>query len=231
VAGEGETVKRFAVCVALVSFLAIPSFAQEMTTDQVVAKLDEKAKVFKSLVATIEHQTVKTGRGQALEEGTLALVPQNGSPKALLSYTKPEPTAKRFLIDNGKYTQYGVEENRYSEGRYDPKSENLAYLYMGFGTTAETIKKGWKPEAKGREMLRGVNAVVLELRSLEKGAKIETVRLWLNPATWTPIQTRLLGDAGNEKTYDEFRYLTSAVNQPLPKDAFDLKMKPGARKK
>jgi outer membrane lipoprotein-sorting protein len=230
VAGKGEAVRKFVISAVLVSFLAIPyALAQEFTTEQVVAKLDEKAKVFKSLQATIEHQKFASGRGQATEEGTLVLTPQNGSPKALLSYTKP--LAKRYLLDGGKATQYDADENRYQETKYDPKNESLAYLYMGFGTTADTIKKAWKPELKGREMLRGVNAVVLELRSTEKAPKFELIRFWLNPATWTPIQTRLLGDAGNEKSYDEFRYLTSAVNQPLPKDAFDLKLKAGAKKK
>jgi len=223
-------VKRLLLGVALAVLAGISSAnAQDFTADQVVAKLDEKAMVFKSLVATMEHQTVKSGRGQATDQGTLVLIPQNGSPKALLSYT--QPIGRKFLLDNGKLTHYDVDNNQFDENRYNPKNENLTYLYMGFGTTAAAIKKAWKPEIKGREMLRGVNAVILDLRSTEKEPKFELIRFWINPATWTPIQTRLFQDAGNEKTYEEFRYLTTAVNQPLPKDAFDLKMKPGAKKK
>lgn len=221
--------KRFAVNFVLLLVVAVPQmFAQEFATDQILARLDEKAKAFKSVQSSIEHQKFSVGRGQAVDSGTFAMVASEGIPKAMLDYTAP--LAIRSLLDSGKATQYNVADNVFREYKYNPKGEKIAFLMMGFGTPAASIRKGYTPAAKGREMVRGVNAVVLELSSLNKLDDYPLIRLWLDPQMWTPLQIRLLQSETNEKTYDEFRYLNAKLNQAVPKSAFDLKMKPGAKK-
>jgi outer membrane lipoprotein-sorting protein len=220
-------IKRFGVCFAAVLLATVSSaFAQqEFTADQILAKLDEKAKVFKSLQAAVEHHKLSLGRLSVPDKGTLVMVPSKGSPKAMWDMTTPLVVRRR--LDEGKAIQYNVAENVYQEFKYDAKSEKMAYLMLGFGTPAATITKGYKAAAGGRETIKGVNAVILELTALNQADEISTIKLWLDPATWAPVQTRLYT---GEKVYDEFKYSNVQLNKSVSGSAFDLKMKPGAKK-
>ena len=219
--------KKYAVSLAavLLATVSVVLAQDTFTTDQILAKLDEKAKVFKSLQAEVEHQKLTLGRLTVPDKGTFVMEPSKAAPKAMWDITTPTPM--RRLLDDGNARQYNVGDNVYQDFKFDPKSERLAYLMLGFGTPAATIKKGYKAEAKGRETLKSVNTVVLELTSLNQAEEISAIRLWMDPQTWTPVQTRIFQ---GERVYDDFRYSKVQLNKSVPGSAFDLKMKPGAKK-
>jgi outer membrane lipoprotein-sorting protein len=218
---------RFAFCFVLVALSAVPQvFAQEFTTAEVLAKLDEKAKVFTSLQASLKNLGTNYGVVQGEQSGKLTISKVKDTPRIFFEIT--EPSKMRVLIDKGKGTAYYPDDNTYRDMSVDNKGEALQFLLIGFGATAETINKGYKAEAKPREKMGNVNAVVLELTSTSKSTgKFPLLKLWLDPQTWTPVQTRVGQSA---KTYNDYKYSNVQLNKTISDSVFDLKMKSGAKK-
>lgn len=221
--------RRFVACFVMFAFVSVvpAAFAQELTTEQVLAKLDEKARVFTSVQSSIKFQGVNFGIKLPEESGKLTIAMANGSPRILFDITEPEAARKKTLIDKGKGTMYTPGSNSFRTMSIDPKSEQLQLILLGFGTPVATINKGYKSEAKGRETMGGVQAVVLELTSISKSTdEFPTITLWLDPQTWTPIQTRL---ARTPKKYNDFKYSNVQLNRSVSNGVFDLKMPKDAR--
>ena len=220
-----KRVAAFSVMLAIAG-LVPAAVAEEFTTAQVLAKLDEKAKVFTSLQASLKNVGYNYGASTGEQTGKLFISKTKDTPRVLMDIT--EPRKQRVLIDKGKGTLYYPDDNTYRERKVDEKGEAVQYLLIGFGASSDTISKGYKAEAKGREMIGGVNAVVLELSSIAKStADYPILKLWLDPQTWTPVQTRV---GQNAKNYNDYKYSNVQLNKSVSDSVFDLKMKPGAKK-
>jgi outer membrane lipoprotein-sorting protein len=199
-------------------------FAQEFTTEQVLAKLDEKAKVFTSLQASLKIVGTNYGAPEGEQSGKIFISKVKDTPRIFMDIS--EPRKQQALIDKGKGTLYYPDDNTYREKNVGEKEDALQYLLIGFGATSETINKGYKAEAKGREMLGNVNAIVLQLTPTSKSTADYPLKLWLDPQAWTPLQTRI----GNAKTYHDYKYSNVQLNKAISDNVFVLKMKPGAKK-
>jgi outer membrane lipoprotein-sorting protein len=69
---------------------------------------------------------------------------------------------------------------------------------------------------------------VLELASISAlAAKFPKVTLWLDPQTWTPVQTRITEKSGD---YVDFRYSNVRLNKNLSDSVFKLKIPSNAKK-
>lgn len=221
-------------CCTLVAILALAigpaaAFAQqELTTAQVMAKLDEKAKVFSSLEAAISKQQSVFGVKQPIQSGKIYMKMSKTGPRILFDITSPKKEAMTALIKDGAATVYFRASNTYREGRVNPNSDSLQLLLIGFGVASATIEKSYKPEVKGRETIEGVNAVVLELNSISAATgSFSKITLWLDPQTWTPVQTRV-----TEKTRDfnDFKYSKVRLNKNVSDSTFTLKLPKDAKK-
>jgi outer membrane lipoprotein-sorting protein len=219
--------RKLSFSFVLLLFLSAPRlFAQEFTTAQILAKLDEKAKVFTSVQASLKNLGTNYGVVQPEQSGKLTISRPKDAPRIFFEIT--EPTKAKVLIDKGKGTMYYPDDNTYRDMDVDSKGDALQFLLIGFGATADTINKGYKAEAKGRQMMGSVNAVVLDLTSISKSTeKFPMLKLWLDPQTWTPIQTRVGQSA---KTYNDYKYSSVQLNRSIPESVFDLKMKKNAKK-
>jgi len=220
--------KRFAAFCVILAFagLAPRAFSQEFTTAQILAKLDEKAKVFTSVQASIKNLGVNYGVKQPEQSGKLIIAKSKDGPRIFFDIT--EPTKTRALIEKGKGIVYYPDDNTYRDTKVDPNGEQLQYLLIGWGASSDSITKGYKAEAKGREMIGSVNAVVLDLTSIAKSTDAyPLLKLWLDPQSWTPVQTRV---GSSLKTYNDFKYSNAQMNKSIPDSVFDLKMKSGAKK-
>jgi outer membrane lipoprotein-sorting protein len=213
--------KSLAVCALLVLALAVPAFSQEFTTAQVLAKLDEKAKVFTSTQASIKKTGVNFGVNGPEESGKLSILMAGDTPRIIYDITEPKEARKKLILDKGWGTMYTVSTNTYKRQKFDAKSEWLQFVLLGFGTRAATIEKGYKAEAKGaRQTIGGVQAIVLELTSIaESTSEFPKVTLWLNPQTWTPVQLRL---AKSDKKYDDYTYSNVQLNRSVSDSVFEL---------
>src|SRR5215207_824634 len=156
-----------ALCTALVLFL-FPSVAsaQELTTAQVLQKLDEKAKSFTTLEALIVKDEMTYGAKQPLESGKIYLKATKNGPWALLELAPDKRKGTKALIKDGTALAYFVDSNNYQRTKADPNSTVLQIVTLGFGVPSSTYSKVYSPGVKGRETIDGVRTVVLELSKL-----------------------------------------------------------------
>jgi outer membrane lipoprotein-sorting protein len=208
--------------------LAPAAQAQEFTRAQVLAQLDEKAKVFKSLETSISNTQVVYDFKYPTQSGKFFIKVTNSVPRFLWDITQPKEERKKVLIDKGQGTLYFPNSNTYRQQPVDPKGEVLQLLMIGFGVPSSTLTRNYKAEAKGREKIGDVQAVVLELTSISAlTAKFPKLTLWLDPQTWTPVQTRITEKSGD---FTDFRYSNIRLNKNLSDSVFNLKI-PGDAKK
>jgi outer membrane lipoprotein-sorting protein len=204
-------------------FSGVCAFAQDFTTAQVMAKLDEKAKVFTSLQANLKSVKVNYGAPVGEQTGKLVMAKEKETPRVVFDIAEPRKT--KIVVDKGKGTMYYPDDNTFREKK--ASEDALQFLLIGFGASAATISKGYDAEARGREPIGGVNAVVLELKSNSKSTEaFPLLKLWLDPQTWTPVQTRI---SQSLKSYDDYKDSNVQLNRQLSDSAFKLQMKAGAK--
>jgi len=218
-----------ALCIVLsLTVLPYASLAQELTTAQVLARLDEKAKVFTSLESSISQAQESDGLKFPVESGKIYMKLSKGIPIVLLDITTPKKMAKTALVKDGKYTVFTREQNSYREGVVDPKSNAFQLLLTGFGVTSDTLKKFYNPQLTGRETIDGVATAALDLTPLPTGpGTYKKITLWVDTKTWVPVQIRLTGKA-NETT--DFKYSNISLNKGISDSVFKLNIPKGAVK-
>ena len=217
------------LCLVLVLGFSVSTvFAQEFTTAQVVAKLDEKAKVFTSLEASISNALTSYDFKLPASSGKLFIKMMNSVPRYLWDVTAPKDKQMSSLIDKGEGTVYFRNSNTYVRRTVDPKTDVLQILLIGFGMPSATLNKNYTAAVKGRAAVGSVQAVVLELTSVSGlTSKFPKVTLWLDPQTWTPVQTRLTEKSGD---YTDFTYSNVRLNKGISDSVFRLNIPKDAQK-
>lgn len=218
--------------IAVLSFLALLASpvagAQNLTTAQVLANMDQKAKAFTSLEASIVNAQVEYGVRHPEGSGKIYMRrAPDSAPRLFWDITAPANDRKTFLIDRGILRAYLRSTNQFTERNVGVDSDVLALLLIGFGTPSEIFSKSYAPEYKGWETVGGVQAAVLELTARDEKAEHKKITLWLAPTTWTPVQTRV---AQSAKSYTDFRYSNTRLNRGVPDSVFKLDVPKDARK-
>ena len=214
------------VCLVL-GLLSSTAFSQELTTAQVLARLDEKAKVFTSLEASVSQAQVVAGFKHPVESGKIFMKTIKSNPAVFLDITNPKKMAKTILIKDGNLKFYDRESNGYREASVDPKSNSLQLLLTGFGLSAENIKKVYTPQVSGQETMDGVATVVLDLTPINATGDLRKVTLWLDTKAWTPVQTRVTQKSGD--TVD-FKFSMVKLNKGVSDSTFKLDIPKSAKK-
>jgi outer membrane lipoprotein-sorting protein len=217
------------VCwIVLLGTAASTAFGQEFTAAQVLAKLDEKAKVFSSLEASVAHTQTVARLKHPTSKGKIYIKVAKGVPRYFWDVTEPKQERLRALIDKGQATLYFPNTNSYQRQKADANSEELQLLLIGFGVPSGTLKKNYIAEVKGREAVGDVNAVVLELTSISAlTARFSKITLWLDPMAWTPVRTRVTEAS---KDYTDFNYSEIRLNKGVSDSKFSLKIPSNATK-
>lgn len=203
--------------------------AQELTAAQVLAKLDEKAKAFTSLEASLSKEEVVYETKQPPQTGKIYLktTPKKG-PYVFLDIDQPKTQATKALVKEGKMTAYFVAANNYQQGKVDPNSDFLQLLLIGWGVPSSTFTKFYTPRLTGRETIEQIRSVVLELTATSaQTAKFAKITLWLDPNTWTPLQTRL---TEKSKDYFDFKYSKVKLNKGVSDSVFNINIPKNAKK-
>lgn len=113
--------------------------------------------------------------------------------------------------------------------RYFPKSKQVfrvpakgeADLLVGFGPGAAGLGRKYLVTLLPEEKVAGAAAHVLDLKPRSGGGLFSAIRLWVDQARSIPVQTRLTEPTGDHTT---IRFERVAINEPLSRDAFDLKL-------
>jgi outer membrane lipoprotein-sorting protein len=187
--------------IALFGWLVIPTAAGngqnsgKLTLDYVMTMMDRSAEDFRSLTAALDHvKYTAVVKDTSTESGEIYVRKDS---KLRIDFIAPDP---RTIIRNGDNLYiYTPKINRVEEYNIG-KNRALAdqYLALGFGTRAESLKKSYDVSLSGEEELDGHKMVLVELvpRSDEVRKQITKIVMWVDEASWMPVQQKFL-EAGS----------------------------------
>ena len=187
------------------------------TVDEVLKQVDREAKTFRSLTADVERTKVTVVvNDYSTESGQMQV---RHDDKMRIELTSPDP--RTILRDGDHLYIYTPKTQRVEE--YDlSKHRDLVdqFLLLGFGTSAENLKKGYLITVEGEETIGTEKVVRLELtpKSNEVRKQISKIDLWLDESTWLPAQQKFY-ETGTAD-YFIIRYTNVARNVSLPDSRF-----------
>ena len=187
---------------ALVCFLGVAaansaSAAQPQTPsytlDQVLSKMDAVSKTFKAMEGNIERLQYNFLAEQNLIEDTGKLfIARQGKEARLRYYIKP-PHEQNVVIDKGKVQIYMPKEKKVDVRVIDPShQQDIELLLVGFGQSAEDIRRLYEPSLAGTDIINGKKTVMLDLKPKGSSQSFTSIRLWLDPERWVPVRTRIV---------------------------------------
>jgi outer membrane lipoprotein-sorting protein len=213
--------KRLSIAAVLMAVLAIPvatpAAQSAFTVEEVLKQVDRQAKAFESLTANVERTKVTVVvDDHSTESGQMQV---RRDDKMRIELTAPDP--RTILRDGDHLFVYTPKIHQVEE--YDlSKHRDLIdqFLLLGFGTSAESLKRGYLITVEGEETMGGEKVVRLELtpKSEEVRRQISKIELWLDQSNWLPAQQKFY-ETGSED-YFVIRYTNFARNVPLPDSRF-----------
>ena len=185
--------------------------------EEVLKQLDRGARMFESLTADVERTKVTVVvDDRSTESGQMQV---RRDDKMRIELTSPDP---RTILRDGDHLFIYTPKIRQVE-EYDlSKHRDLVdqFLLLGFGTSAESLKRGYLITVEGEETIGGQKVVRLELtpKSEDVRKQISKIELWLDEGTWLPAQQKFY-ETGTED-YFIIRYTNVARNVSLPDSRF-----------
>lgn len=219
------TCQRSCLLLLILGALAIAALAAAAaapatpSVDTVLNMMGHAAQDFHSLSADVEHiKYTDVVKDTSTETGRFYV---RRDEKMRIEITKPD---QRTILRTGdQLFIYTPKINRVEE--YDlGKNRQMVdqYLLLGFGTKVENIRKSYAVAVKGEEELDQRKTVILELipRSESVARQISKIHMWIDEASWLPIQQKFF-EAGSGD-YFLFHYKNLMKNLKLG----DVKFKP-----
>ena len=188
-----------------------------LSVDEVLKQLDREARMFQSLSADVERTKVTVVvNDRSTESGQMQV---RRDDKMRIELTAPDP---RTILRDGDHLYIYTPKTRQVE-EYDlSKHRDLVdqFLLLGFGTSADNLKKGYRIVVEGEETIGNQKVARIELtpKSDDVRKQISRIELWLDEATWLPAQQKFY-ESGTED-YFIIRYTNVARNVPLPDSRF-----------
>jgi outer membrane lipoprotein-sorting protein len=188
-----------------------------LTADEVLKQLDREARMFQSLSADVERTKVTVVvNDRSTESGQMQV---RRDDKMRIELTAPDP---RTILRDGDHLYIYTPKTRQVE-EYDlSKHRDLVdqFLLLGFGTSADNLKKGYRIVVEGEETIGNQKVARIELtpKSDDVRKQISKIELWLDETTWLPAQQKFY-ESGTED-YFIIRYTNVARNVSLPDSRF-----------
>jgi len=192
------------------------------TLDQVLAKMDEVGKSFKSMQANMERTKVTViVNDKAQDSGTVYFTRRGQDPRIKLDITKPEE--QHMLIDMGKALLYFPKLKQVQEYTLGKNQDKAEFLLIGFGQSNENIKKFYDASVVGEDVIDGQKTTIPELKpkSVQVKAMFSKIRLWIDQQRWIPVQSMLTEGSGD---YMVIKFKNIKMNAKIGDSVFDLKM-------
>jgi len=201
----------------LVISAGAPAADSGLSVDAVLKQVDRQAKTFESLSANVERTKVTVVvDDHSVESGQMQV---RRDDKMRIELTSPDP--RTILRDGDHLFVYNPKAHQVEE--YDlSKHRDLVdqFLLLGFGTSAESLKKGYLITVEGEENLGNERVARLELtpKSEQVRQQISKIELWLDETNWLPAQQKFYETGTGD--YFIIRYTNFARNVPLPDSRF-----------
>src|ERR1700752_3648534 len=163
----------------------------KLTLHYVLTMMDRSAEDFRSLTAALDHiKYTAVVKDTSTESGEIYVRKDS---KLRIDFISPDP---RKIIRNGDNLYiYTPKINRVEEYNIG-KNRALAdqYLALGFGTRTDSLKKVYEVRLAGEEELDGRKMALVELVPLsdEVRKQITKIVMWVDEASWLPVQQKFL---------------------------------------
>ena len=210
--------------------LALPMAMLGVTTDDVLAKLDENAPKFTGMTANLTRLTyTKVIDDKTLEQGTIALKKQGPKDiQVLIDFTKPDPRTVSFR--GRKAEIYYPKIKTVQEIDLGKRTDLMdQFMLVGFGTSGKELKANYSIKLVGDETVGGQKAHRLQLTPAKTAgaAKLQPLELWISDAGGYPVQQKFAQPSGD---YHLFTYQDVKVNPQLGDEALRMKLPKGVKR-
>ena len=215
------------MCTALLiwSPLVREANAQTYTQDQVLAKMSDANKNFRSMEASVERTSVDVlVKTQDTEYGKVYFKRgKDGQPMIRFDFNKP--TEHTALIAERRVQLYNPKIKQVQQMDLGKDSDKAELLLVGFGQSSEQLKQTYNVSFVGEETLAGQKMSVLDLRpKSEKVAQtFASIRLWIDQKQWLPLQVKET-EAGSRGDYQIVKFTNLKLNSDIKDSVFKLNL-------
>lgn len=191
--------------------------AGNLTLADILRQVDRGAKEFQSLTADVERTKVTVVVDDHSTESGQIRMRRDGKMRIDLN----SPDQRTILRINDKLYIYNPKIRRVEE--YDLGQHRALldqFILLGFGTTADNLRKSYLVSVDGEEALGSQKTVRLQLIPKDNDVREEISRidLWLDQATWIPAQQKFYETGSGD--YFTVRYTNVTRNVPIPDSRF-----------
>lgn len=212
--------------VATAHALARPQVREGMTLDSVLRELDNEAKNFHSLTADIERTKMTVVVNvKSTETGVIWV----RGDKMRLELKSPDPRTILRAGDNLYIYNPGLKRvEEYDLGKHRDLVDQ--FLLLGFGSSGRDLRKGFLVTLLGEPVLDHRRTALLELtpKSSRVRNQISKIHLWLDEASWEPIQQKFFETGSGD--YFIVRYSNIVRNASIPGSRFKPHWPKGTQK-
>jgi outer membrane lipoprotein-sorting protein len=213
--GNSKIRWRIATLVAVLALglsFAVQGAQVSLTLADILRQVDRGAREFQSLTADVERTKVTVVVDDHSTESGQMRVRRDA--KMRIDLTSPD--ARTILRIGDRLYIYTPKIRRVEE--YDlGKHRALVdqFLLLGFGTTADNLRKSYLITVEAEETLGSQKVVRLQLtpKADEVRKEISRIQLWLDQATWLPAQQKFYETGSGD--YFVIRYTNVARNVPI----------------
>jgi outer membrane lipoprotein-sorting protein len=182
------------------------------TVGSVLREMDSGARDFRSLTADVERTKVTVVvNDKSTETGTIHV----RGDKMLLEMNAPD--ARTILRSGDTLFLYNPGLKRVEEYNLG-KNRSMVdeFLLLGFGTEGRNLEKSYVITLLGEPSLDDRKTVELELvpRSDSVRKQIARVDLWLDPASWLPVQQQFYETGSGDYSVVKYSHVVKNANIP-----------------
>jgi outer membrane lipoprotein-sorting protein len=198
-----------------------PSLHAQATLEQTFAKMDDVAKSFRTVDATLERTKVTVLVDEKdVATGRLYYLRAGKEPRLKLDISKP--VEQHLLIDKGKGLFYQPKINQVQEFSLGGHANAVdQFMAIGFGQSSADLQKNYQVSFAGEEVVDGKKTAMLDLTPKTSLAGIKTVRLWMDEQKGLSLQVKVV-EAGGD--YALYKYSNIKLNSAIPDSVFDLRL-------
>ena len=208
------------------------SFLSAESLQDVLRRMDQSAKTFRSLSADVHRSDYKAVyEDTTVEEGTFKMMKRAKTGVVLLAeFRGRDPRTLRIARNKVEYYHPKANSVEEYDARKFTKSVDQVLL-VGFGVSSADLQKDYDISAGGSETLDGRKTTRLDMtpKSAETKKVFNRIQLWIPENSGNPIQEKVLSGKEN-KDYNLLQFSNMKINPSLPDSDFELNLPAGVKK-
>ena len=196
--------------------------------DDALRQIDRQADNFDTAMASVSVvRTDRDGVEQDRMEG-VAFINEDGD----LRISASVPGTRVYLMDN-RDLYISLPDQQIVQEYYLPKHPQrlIPFVRLGFSETGRDLRDDYLVSAIGERFIGDRRTLGLDLtpKSDKERARVNRVQLWIDQASWMPVEQVIESTASGDKTTIAFSHM--ARNLKLNPDLFKRKWPRGTKKK